>query len=176
MGYVEDARSKGARVIEMKPDGEDLTQQEHRKIAPTLILDPTDDMKVMQEEIFGPVLPVMTYRTLDEAIAYVNGKDRPLGLYYFGTDAAEETRVLSSTTAGGVTVNDVIFHIAQEELPFGGVGPSGMGSYHGHDGFKEFSHKKAVYSQIKADLGPLQAVRPPYGPAIRKFLAGQMKV
>jgi coniferyl-aldehyde dehydrogenase len=175
MGYVEDARSKGARVIEMKPDGEDLTQQEHRKIAPTLILDPTEDMKVMQEEIFGPVLPVMTYRTLDEAIAYVNGKDRPLGLYYFGTDAAEETKVLSSTTAGGVTVNDVIFHIAQEELPFGGVGPSGMGSYHGHDGFKEFSHKKAVYSQIKADLGPLQAVRPPYGPAIRKFLAGQMK-
>ncbi len=176
MGYVEDARAKGARVIEIKPDGEDLTQQEHRKIAPTLILDPTDDMKVMQEEIFGPVLPVKSYRTVDEAIAYVNSKDRPLGLYYFGDDAAEQEKVLSSTTPGGVTVNDVIFHIAQEELPFGGVGPSGMGSYHGHDGFKEFSHKKAVYSQIKKDLGPLQAVRPPYGPAIRKFLAGQMKI
>jgi coniferyl-aldehyde dehydrogenase len=174
-GYVDDARAKGARVVELKPQGEDLSQQEHRKIAPTLILDPTDDMKVMQEEIFGPVLPVKTYRDLDEALAYVNGKDRPLGLYYFGDDAAEREKVLSSTTPGGVTINDVIFHVAQEELPFGGVGPSGMGSYHGHDGFKEFSHKKAIYTQIKKDIGPLQAMRPPYGPAIRKYLAGQMK-
>ncbi|WP_309092970.1 coniferyl aldehyde dehydrogenase [Phenylobacterium sp.] len=175
MGYVEDARAKGARVVELKPEGEDLTQQEHRKIAPTLILEPTDDMKVMQEEIFGPVLPVKTYRTVDDAIAYVNKGDRPLGLYYFGADETEREKVLSATTSGGVTVNDVIFHVAQEELPFGGVGPSGMGSYHGHDGFREFSHRKAIYTQIKKDIGPLQAMRPPYGAAIRKYLDSQMK-
>jgi coniferyl-aldehyde dehydrogenase len=174
-GYIDDARAKGARVVELKPEGEDLSQQEHRKIAPTLILEPTDEMRVMQEEIFGPVLPVKTYRTVDEAIAYVNAHDRPLGLYYFGDDAAEREKVLASTTAGGVTVNDVVMHVSQEELPFGGVGPSGMGSYHGHDGFREFSHRKAVYTQIKKDIGPLKALRPPYGAGIRKFLEGQLK-
>lgn len=173
-GYVDEARAKGARVIELKPEGEDLSQQEHRKIAPTLIIDPSDDMKVMQEEIFGPVLPVKTYSGIDEAIAYVNKGERPLGLYYFGSDEAEREKVLTSTTSGGVTVNDVIFHVAQENLPFGGVGPSGMGSYHGVDGFREFSHKKAIYSQIKADK-PLQQMRPPYGPAIRKYLDGQLR-
>lgn len=174
-GYVEDARAKGATIVELKPDGEDLTQQEHRKIAPTLILEPTDDMKVMQEEIFGPVLPVKRYRSVDEAIGYVNGRDRPLGLYYFGADDAEREKVLASTTPGGVTVNDVIMHVAQEELPFGGVGPSGMGSYHGEDGFREFSHRKAVFSQIKKDIGPLKMLRPPYGDGIRKYLAGAIK-
>ncbi|HEY2660945.1 MAG TPA: coniferyl aldehyde dehydrogenase [Caulobacteraceae bacterium] len=175
MGYVDDARAKGARVIEMKPDGEDLTQQEHRKIAPTLIIDPTDDMKVMQEEIFGPVLPVKTYGSVGEAIDYVNAHDRPLGLYYFGDDDAEREQVLARTTSGGVTINDVVFHVAQEDLPFGGVGPAGMGSYHGVDGFREFSHCKAIYTQIKKDIGPLQQMRPPYGPGIRKFLEGQIK-
>jgi coniferyl-aldehyde dehydrogenase len=174
-GYIDDARAKGARVIELKPEGEDLSQQEHRKIAPTLILDPTDDMKVMQEEIFGPVLPVKGYNTLDEAIAYVNGRDRPLGLYYFGADSAEQERVLTHTTAGGVTINDVVMHVAQEDLPFGGVGPSGMGSYHGADGFREFSHRKAVFTQMKKDIGPLKMLRPPYGAGIRKFLDGQIK-
>ena len=173
-GYIDDARAKGARVIELKPEGEDLSQQPHRKIAPTLILEPTDDMKVMQEEIFGPVLPVKSYQTLDEALDYVNGRDRPLGLYYFGNDAAEREAVLSRTTAGGVTVNDVVMHVVQEDLPFGGVGPSGMGSYHGVDGFREFSHRKAVFSQIKNDIGPLKMLRPPYGPAIRKYLDGQI--
>jgi coniferyl-aldehyde dehydrogenase len=162
-------------VIELKPEGEDLSQQPHRKIAPTLILDPTDDMKVMQEEIFGPVLPVKSYETLDEALAYVNDHDRPLGLYYFGDDPAEREEVLNRTTAGGVTVNDVIMHVAQEDLPFGGVGPSGMGSYHGVDGFREFSHRKAIFSQMKNDIGPLKMLRPPYGPGIRKMLDGQIK-
>ncbi len=173
--YVDDARAKGAQVIELKPEGEDLSQQEHRKIAPTLIINPTDDMKVMQEEIFGPVLPVRTYRSVSEAIDYVNAHDRPLGLYYFGSDAAERETVLGSTTAGGVTVNDVVFHVAQEDLPFGGVGPAGMGSYHGIDGFREFSHKKAIFTQIAKDIGPLKALRPPYGRGIAKFLAGQIK-
>jgi coniferyl-aldehyde dehydrogenase len=173
--YVADARAKGAKVIELKPEGEDLSQQEHRKIAPTLILEPTDDMKVMQEEIFGPLLPVKSYASVDDAIGYVNGRDRPLGLYYFGDDPAEKEKVLNATTSGGVTVNDVIFHVAQEELPFGGIGPSGMGSYHGRDGFLEFSHRKSVFTQIKKDIGPLKQLRPPFGPAIRKYLDSQMK-
>jgi len=175
MGYLEDAKAKGARVVEIKPDGEDFGQQEHRKVPPTLIIDPTDEMTVMQEEIFGPVLPVKTYADVGEAIAYVNAHARPLGLYYFGDDAAERDRVLSGTTSGGATVNDVIFHVAQEDLPFGGIGPSGMGGYHGHDGFLEFSHKKAIYTQIKNDIGPLKQMRPPYGPGIRKYLEGAIK-
>jgi len=175
MGHIADARAKGARVIEIKPDDEDLTQQEHRKIAPTLIIEPTDDMTVMQEEIFGPVLPVKSYKAVDEAIAYVNAHDRPLGLYYFGDDQAEREKVLTGTTSGGVTVNDVVFHVAQEELPFGGVGPSGMGSYHGVDGFREFSHRKSIFTQMKKDIGPLLQMRPPYGQAFRKYLDGAIK-
>ncbi|HEY2177163.1 MAG TPA: coniferyl aldehyde dehydrogenase [Caulobacteraceae bacterium] len=171
-GYIEEARAGGATVVELKPEGEDLSQQEHRRIAPTLIIEPGDDMKVMRDEIFGPVLPVKTYSSVDEAIAYVNGHARPLGLYYFGADTDEREAVLSRTTSGGVTVNDVIFHVAQEDLPFGGVGPSGMGSYHGLDGFREFSHRKAIYTQVKKDMGPLKALRPPYGAGIRKYLAG----
>jgi coniferyl-aldehyde dehydrogenase len=174
-GYIDDARAKGAEVVEINPAHEDFSQQQHRKIPPTLIINPTDDMKVMQEEIFGPVLPVMTYKSVGEAIAYVNAHERPLGLYYFGADAAEEAQVLASTTSGGVTVNDVIFHVAQEELPFGGVGPSGMGSYHGVDGFREFSHRKSIYRQLKKDLGPMKMLRPPYGEGVMKYIAGTLK-
>jgi coniferyl-aldehyde dehydrogenase len=174
-GYIDDARAKGAEVVEINPAGEDFSQQQHRKIPPTLILNATDEMSVMREEIFGPVLPVVTYGEVGEAIAYVNAHERPLGLYYFGADAGEEAEVLSRTTSGGVTVNDVIFHVAQEELPFGGVGPSGMGSYHGIDGFREFSHRKAIYHQLKKDLGPMKALRPPYGVDVRKYLASQLK-
>ena len=174
-GYIADARAKGAEVVEINPGNEDFSQQQHRKIPPTLIINPTDDMKVMQEEIFGPVLPVMTYSTVTEAIAYVNAHERPLGLYYFGADAAEEAQVLAQTTSGGVTVNDVIFHVAQEELPFGGVGPSGMGSYHGVDGFREFSHRKSIYRQLKKDLGPMKMLRPPYGEGVMKYIAGTLK-
>jgi coniferyl-aldehyde dehydrogenase len=171
-GYVEEARAAGVRVVELKPEGEDFTQQPHHKIPPTLIIDPGDDLKVMKEEIFGPVLPVKGYGALEEAIGYVNDHARPLGLYYFGDDSGEQQDVLSRTTSGGVTINDVVFHVAQEDLPFGGVGPSGMGAYHGLDGFREFSHRKAVYSQLKAELPQLKAMRPPYGEGIRKFLAG----
>ena len=174
-GYLDDARAKGAEVVEINPGGEDFTQQQHRKIPPTLVINATDDMKVMQEEIFGPVLPIMTYKTISEAIAYVNAHERPLGLYYFGADAAEQAEVLDHTTSGGVTVNDVIFHVAQEDLPFGGVGPSGMGSYHGVDGFREFSHRKSIYTQLKNDLGPMKALRPPYGPGVRSYIASALK-
>lgn len=172
-GLVADAREKGAKVVEINPANEDFSQQEHRKIPPTLIFNATDDMKVMQDEIFGPVLPVKTYAKTEDAIAYVNDHPRPLGLYYFGEDAAERDAVLTRTTSGGVTVNDVIFHVAQEDLPFGGIGPAGMGSYHGRDGFMEFSHKKSVYTQTGSEV--LAMTRPPYGDAFRKQVAGRIK-
>ena len=172
---VDDARAKGATVVEINPAGEDFAAQNGRKVPPTLILDPTEEMLAMQEEIFGPVLPVKTYRTVQEAVAYINAKDRPLGLYYFGNDPAEQEYVLSNTISGGVTVNDVIFHVAMEDLPFGGVGPAGMGAYHGFDGFKEFSHARGIYTQLKKDLGPMKALRPPYGKAMRDYLAQQIK-
>ncbi len=175
MSYVDDARSKGAEIVEINPAGEDLRQQPHRRIAPTLVLNPTDDMKVMQEEIFGPILPVRAYRSLDDAVDYINARPRPLGLYYFGTDAAERERLLERTTSGGVTVNDVIMHVSQENLPFGGVGPAGMGSYHGRDGFLEFSHRKSVFHQLGRDIRPLRMLRPPYGRRLARYLARQIK-
>ena len=161
-GYIEDAKEKGAEVVEINPSNEDFTQQPHHKIPPTIVLNPSDDMKIMQEEIFGPVLPVKTYKEVNEPVNYINSKDRPLGLYYFGEDNTEKEFVLENTTSGGVTVNDVISHIQMEDLPFGGVGPSGMGSYHGYDGFKEFSHAKAVYKQSKLNLMKLAGLVPPY--------------
>lgn len=161
-GYIEEARDKGANVVEINPGDEDFSQQQHHRIPPTLILDPTDDMRVMQDEIFGPVLPVKRYKHIDETIDYVNAHPRPLGLYYFGKDAGEQRKVLDRTTSGGVTVNDVIMHVAQEDLPFGGVGPSGMGSYHGLDGFRRFSHAKAVYAQSTLVSKLAASMRPPY--------------
>ena len=161
-GYLADAKEKGAEVVEINPANEDFSQQPHHKIPPTLVLNPTDDMQIMQEEIFGPVLPIKTYSDVSETVDYINSKDRPLGLYYFGEDSKEKDYVLNNTTSGGVTVNDVISHIQMEDLPFGGVGPSGMGSYHGHDGFKEFSHAKAVYKQTKINLMKLAGLVPPY--------------
>ena len=116
----------------------------------------------MQEEIFGPVLPIKPYKKVEDAVSYVNAKDRPLGLYYFGSDSREEDYVVTNTTSGGVTINDVVAHVAQENLPFGGVGPSGMGSYHGHDGFKEFSHAKSIYTQTRLNLNKLGGLVPPY--------------
>lgn len=172
-GLIADAKAKGAEIIEINPAKEDFTQQEHRKIPPTLILGATDDMGVMQEEIFGPVLPIKTYETIGGAIEYVNAHPRPLGLYYFGEDEAESEALLSRTHSGGVTINDVIFHVSMHDLPFGGVGASGIGAYHGHRGFIEFSHEKAIYRQIGSEL--LAMLRPPYGEAFRKQVAGRLK-
>lgn len=174
---VQDATSKGARVIEVNPANESTHLQPHRKMLPTFILDPTQDMRAMQEEIFGPILPVKTYTTIDEAIGYVNSRPRPLALYYFGANRAEESRVLARTTSGGVTVNDVVVHVAMTDLPFGGVGLSGMGRYHSVEGFRQFSHCKAVFSQPTSALVEkvLVGMRPPYGATIRKLLAAHIK-
>jgi coniferyl-aldehyde dehydrogenase len=170
---LDDAKAKGARVIEINPANEDFSQQEHHKLPPALVLDPTDDMKIMRDEIFGPLLPIKTYGAPDEAIAYINARPRPLALYYFGTDSGERDRILTRTTSGGVSINDVVMHVAQEDLPFGGVGPSGMGSYHGREGFKTFSHAKPVFTQGKIDIGAL--LRPPYSERMRKIVCGRIK-
>jgi coniferyl-aldehyde dehydrogenase len=174
-GLVEDARDKGAEVIEVNPGGEDFANANQRKMPLNILKNVTDEMKVMQEEIFGPVLPVMTYKRVDEAIDYVNSHDRPLGLYYFGEDKDEQERVLTRTISGGVTTNDVVFHVSMEDLPFGGVGPSGIGSYHAVEGFREFSHARAVYHQSKIDIAKLGGFKPPYGSASRKAAANMMK-
>ena len=165
--YIEEARQRGTRIIEINPSGDALSPQE-RKAAPTLLIDPADDLAVMREEIFGPVLPVKSYRTLDEAIDYVNARPRPLALYYFGQDKGNRDKVLERTTSGGASINETLMHVVVENLPFGGIGPSGMGAYHGEYGFQTFSHRKGVFLQSRYNAASL--LRPPY-----RKMAGAMK-
>jgi coniferyl-aldehyde dehydrogenase len=160
---IEDARAKGARIETVDPAGElagACGSPELRRMAPAAIADVTDAMAVTREEIFGPLLPIVGYDTLEEAIAYVNARPRPLAVYYFDDDRGRIRHVLQNTVSGGVTINDTIYHFAQEELPFGGVGASGMGSYHGRDGFNTFSHTKGVFLQSR--LTPTSLLTPPY--------------
>ena len=157
LSYVEIARNEGCEVVSGQHLAERNTGYFQR---PGAFLNANNKMRSSREEIFGPVLPVKEYDDFNETVSYVNSKERPLGLYLFSKDKDKEKKVLENTTSGGVTLNDVIWHIGQEELPFGGVGPSGTGSYHGHDGFKEFSHAKAVYKQFSADL--MAQMMPPY--------------
>jgi coniferyl-aldehyde dehydrogenase len=172
-GLIDDARRKGARIIEINPAKEDFSQQQHRRMPPTLIVDATNDMAVMQEEIFGPIMPIKRYSAIDDAISAINAGPRPLALYYFGTDKSESENLLERTHAGGVTINDIFWHIAMHDLPFGGIGPSGMGAYHGHRGFLEFSHEKAVYHQTLNEI--IAMFRPPYGAKYRKTMQGLLK-
>jgi coniferyl-aldehyde dehydrogenase len=168
-GLVEDAKTRGARIVELNPAGEKLDAASGtRKLAPTLVLDPTDEMTVMQEEIFGPVLPIVTYQSLDEAIDYVTDHPRPLALYFFSHDKTATDRVLNETISGGVSVNETMLHVAQDDLPFGGIGPSGMGAYHAHEGFESFSKKKPVFRQARVNTTGL--LRPPYGKLIDRML------
>lgn len=173
--WVADARAKGATVETVNPANEDFAGSNARKMPLHIVRNATDDMIVMQEELFGPILPVRRYTGIDSAIAEVNRRDRPLGLYYFGPDEAERRTVLDRTISGGVTLDDVVFHVSMEELPFGGIGPSGMGSYHGFDGFKTFSHGKAVFKQAKLDVAKLAGLKPPYGKATMASVKRQMK-
>ena len=166
-GLVEDAKAKGACVVELGA----RQASDSRQFLPTMLLDVTDEMAVMQEEIFGPILPVVTYDRLEDAIGYVNARPRPLALYFFSDDAESRRRVLERTTSGGVMVNETILHYAQDDLPFGGIGPSGMGAYHGFEGFKTMSHAKAVFQQARFNLADL--FRPPFG-RVFDFLLGFM--
>ena len=155
---LEDARQKGADVVPLVPSAS--FDDRLRKIPPHMILGVTDEMVVMQEEIFGPLLPVKTYQTLDEALAYVNGKDRPLGFYVFTNQKRTEDKVLYATISGGVTINNCMLHVAQHDLPFGGIGASGMGQYHGHEGFLEFSKLRPVFTNPRLPI--LDLFYPPY--------------
>ncbi|MFO1414514.1 MAG: coniferyl aldehyde dehydrogenase [Burkholderiales bacterium] len=166
-GLVDDARAKGARVIVLNP-AQETPDPASRKLLPTLILGVTDDMAVMREEIFGPLLPVETYRTLDEAVAKINARPHPLAFYYFGREGGGRSRVLRETLAGGVTVNDTLWHFAHKNLPFGGVGASGSGAYHGEASFLTFTHRKPVFVQPRMAASKL--LYPPYGKAFEKVL------
>ncbi len=171
--WIGDAEAKGAEVIELNPVSEDLSDVASHRIAPTLLLKVTDAMTVLQEEIFGPVLPIVTYGTIEEAIAFINKHTHPLALYYFSHDAEEERKVLDHTTSGGVTVNDCMTHAFDNSLPFGGIGPSGMGAYHGRQGFLTFSHARAIYRQSKSPQAEL-LFRPPFGETVRAFLSSRI--
>lgn len=164
---VEDARARGATVVEVETTVT-ASVPVGRQLPPTLLLNVNDSMRVMNEEIFGPILPIVPYDTVEDALAYVNARDRPLALYWFGNDHAVRDQVLRGTIAGGVSINDTLMHIAQEELPFGGVGASGQGHYHGEYGFRQFSKEKPVFMQSRFSGGGI--VRPPYKPSIERVL------
>jgi coniferyl-aldehyde dehydrogenase len=164
---LDDARSKGARVVESGPKPSDANSRPHT-LAPMIVLGATDEMRVMQEEIFGPVLPILTYRQIDEAIAHINARPRPLALYYFGDSGEDRRKVLARTTSGNVTINGTLMHYAQDDLPFGGVGPSGMGAYHGIEGFRTFSHAKGVFDQGRLNASNL--LRAPFGQVADRIL------
>lgn len=164
-----DARAQGAQLVEINPAAENLSDRDVRKIAPTLVLNTHEQMQVLREEIFGPLLPIKTYRDFDEAIAYINAQERPLATYYFGADEHERQQVLTRTTSGAVVINDCMCHVLFEALPFGGVGHSGMGAYHGVYGFRTFSHAKAVVVQSPIGESNL-AMRAPYGEMIHGLL------
>jgi len=157
-----EAQNKGARVIHLFDKATD------RRLPHALILGANDSMRLMQEEIFGPLLPIVPYEHLDEAIAYINARPRPLALYYFGYDRQGQQKVLSSTHSGGVGLNECLLHIVQDDMPFGGIGPSGMGHYHGREGFLTFSKAKAVFSRGR--FNATQFIYPPYGKPLQKLI------
>jgi len=155
--YIREAGDRGATVITVGPS----TGSDSRRIAPTLVVSPPGDIALMREEIFGPILPILTYAEIDEAIAYVERHPRPLALYLFAKSKRIIDAVLTRTIAGTVCVNDTLVHIVAEDLPFGGVGPSGFGRYHGREGFDTFSHLKPVFHRRMPGLS--RFLRPPYG-------------
>jgi len=161
-GYLIDACSKGAKVISLFAHGQG------RRMPFSLLLDVNDDMIVMQDEIFGPLLPIVPYEHIEQAFDYINQRQRPLALYYFGYNKAEQQRVLEQTHSGGVCLNDTLLHVAQDDLPFGGIGASGMGHYHGHEGFLTFSKAKGVFTKQRFNAARL--IYPPYGRAIQKLI------
>jgi coniferyl-aldehyde dehydrogenase len=161
-GYLEDAASKGATIVPL------YAEAQGRRMPHAVLLNVSDEMKVMQDEIFGPLLPVIPYDSLEEAFAFINQRARPLALYYFGYDKREQQRVLEETHSGGVCLNDTLLHVAQDDMPFGGIGPSGMGHYHGHEGFLTFSKAKGVL--VKQRLNAAKLIYPPYGTALQKLV------
>jgi coniferyl-aldehyde dehydrogenase len=163
---VADAAAKGAKIMQPAKPG-DPAWKSKRKFPPTIVVGATSDMTIMQEEIFGPLLPVMGYKDADEPIAYINKHDRPLALYWFGKNDAARDEVLARTVSGGVTVNDCLFHFAQMHQPMGGVGASGTGAYHGEWGFDSLSKLKPVF--YRSPFNRLADLYPPYGARIARL-------
>jgi coniferyl-aldehyde dehydrogenase len=163
-----DAASRGAIVVPLGEAGESVDAG--RAVRPALLLEVTDQMRVMREEIFGPLLVVRPYDRIEDAVLDINARPKPLALYYFGGNRREMNWVLANTASGGVTVNDIAVHFLADELPFGGVGESGMGAYHGETGFVRFSHARAVFRQTWLDVAGLVGLRPPYGPRAQSAL------
>jgi coniferyl-aldehyde dehydrogenase len=159
------AQQQGATALPLSDMAPDAAT---RRFPPVLLTGVNDGMRVMQEEIFGPLLPVLTYRTLDEAIGYVNAHPRPLALYLFEKDRATIDRVMQQTVAGGVSINETLMHVAQDDLPFGGVGASGMGAYHGEHGFQTFSKLKPIFQQ--SAFNGVGLFRPPYGKTFARMM------
>lgn len=173
---LDDAEKRNIRSVTINPADEDFSKNPTQKIAPTLVINPGDDAMCMQDEIFGPILPIKTYQKFEETIDYINNHPRPLAAYFFGKDKAEEKRFLTGTTSGGVSINDVMFHMLQKDIPFGGIGPSGMGAYHGIEGFKTFSHAKGVYRQPnRIPFAKMAGFMPPYGEASEKSIRQKVK-
>jgi coniferyl-aldehyde dehydrogenase len=168
LGLIADARAKGARIVEVVPGARE-SGATSRRIGPTLVLDVDNSMTVMREEIFGPVLPIVTYESLDAAIAFVNGQPRPLSLYYFDDNRSRSRRVLQRTLSGAACINEAALHVLDADLPFGGVGASGFGAYHSEAGFRTFSHARAVLSRGR--INPADLLAPPYGRLFERFLA-----
>ncbi|WP_065187765.1 coniferyl aldehyde dehydrogenase [Shewanella woodyi] len=162
---LEDAKAKGATVISAN---DEPINTEKRKIPTQLITDVSDEMILMQDEIFGPLLPILGYDNLDEAITYINDRPRPLALYLMSFNQQTQDKVLNNTHSGGVCINETVFHVAADDAPFGGIGPSGMGHYHGKEGFLTLSHAKTVLSRGKLNTGKF--VHPPYGTGIQAML------
>ena len=167
VAMLEDAREKGAAVVNLAPDQKPNVSR--RILPPHIILDATEDMTILQEEIFGPLLPIKTYRTPDEVIDYVNAHDRPLAFYPFTNDKRLAERYITHIISGSVGVNEAILQVGQHDLPFGGVGASGMGHYHGYEGFLTFSKLRPVFQQGRFSSIQL-ALQPPYGERARRVL------
>jgi len=162
---LDDAKSKGANVIPLLAEEND---NELRKMPLTLLLNVNDDMDIMSQEIFGPLLPILLYRELEQVIDYVNARPHPLALYIYSFDDAFQEKLLRNTLAGSVCINEATVHFAVDDLPIGGVGNSGMGSYHGDQGFKTFSHAKSIFSRGKLSL--TRVFFPPYGKVLQKLI------
>jgi len=163
---VADARDKGAKVFEVNRAGEDF--EGTQKLPIHLLIEVSDEMRVMQDEIFGPLLPILPYDSLKDAVAYINDHPKPLALYYFEYDQANIDYILNRTHSGGAVINETMIHVAVDDMPFGGIGASGMGEYHGHEGFKTFSKAKGVLFKPRLNSGKL--IYPPYGTFVHKLL------
>jgi coniferyl-aldehyde dehydrogenase len=172
MAHIEDARRKGAKIAVAHVE-EQASGHDQRRLTLHIVQGTTRDMSVMQEEIFGPILPVIACDQIADAVRFIAEGTKPLGLYYFGNDSKEEAYVLEHTQSGGVTVNDILMHYVQENLPFGGIGASGMGAYHGRDGFLTFSHARAVFRQSKQTMADV--LRPPFSAGLLQHFLSELR-